>query len=274
MPDPTPESVAVDDLRFVARNLRDQGATAAAERVDALADDIATAHVATAGGEDQACIDADVDATDAASVDARLPEPARAPALEGPTALLTARIRPPVDAEAAVEVLDKVLSGAGVEHRVLDVDSTTGTVEIEAAVDAPPAEGCVLIAGSFKLGDAVHEVVVVTGGEPAPDLATALGADGAVPGAPVAFRVVYSLDGGRLDDETILPVLDAASRTLSYFGELVPVTVVHLADHSVVDYAVLNPGPVSTARIAQGATGWGGTITVPGVGQVTATLEL
>ena len=151
MPDPTPESVAVDDLRFVARNLRDQGATAAAERVDALADDIATAHVATAGGEDQACIDADVDATDAASVDARLPEPARAPALEGPTALLTARIRPPVDAEAAVEVLDKVLSGAGVEHRVLDVDSTTGTVEIEAAVDAPPAEGCVLIAGSFIL---------------------------------------------------------------------------------------------------------------------------
>lgn len=198
--------------------------------------------------------------------------------------------RPGVDDATVRAALDGALELIGT-YRYLVVNAAEGaaTIEVFEPGELPLGPGTVPVAGAADIAGQVTNVCAAVPDSDgnvsdidaafaaANDVLDALTATAelcgeAPPEAPTAFRVSYRRDGGTLDDASLRPVLDYASRTLSRFGALVPTSITHGPEESLVDYAVLETGDVSTALLSTQLVGWGGTVAVPGVGRVTAAI--
>lgn len=326
-------NAAVEDLGYVARNLRSAGLGDAAAIIDRAAAELTTGQApSTEAAAPVSAAEAPVDETPEGLVPVEElapmpptgfnPPPMPAPGPPTPAAMIDALVDEDGDEfepvtvvisfdpcpDATIEDVRAALDGA-LEHsalntdtgeqvtligtfRYLNVDPAAGVANVEVTEPGPlplvegsvPFAGVATIAGravtvTAAVADENGELATIDDAFAAADeFLTELGQtaellDAELPPAPAAFKVRYTrVDGRPLDDESIRPVLDFASTTLSRFGNLAPVSVTHRADGTVVEYGVVIAGQVSTQHLAIGSIGWGGTADIAGVGAVTAEL--
>lgn len=218
------------------------------------------------------------------------PDPVDEEPFEPVTVTITFDPRPGVTDDVLRAALDMALRPIGTyRYQALDGAEGTAAIEVFAPGQLPLVPGAVAVAGVVNVDGEPTSVCAAIPDEDgnvadiddafaaADDVLAQIAATAelfgeAPPQARTAFTVAYHRDGAPLDDETLRPVLDMASRTLSRFGQLVPTSVTHADGCSLVEYSVLEAGGVSTAHLSAGTIGWGGTVEVPGVGRVTASI--